>query len=549
MVAVKVGMILGGLLFFLPLNALAWEGPASEFAEKSCGATQGEFWNLWSNGDVAQWFRFPKSGEYAITVVAYGSKARQIWPRMKIAVDLEPVKTVSVDARPRRFVFPAVIEKGVRRFSISFLNDYFSPDGEEDRNLYLGEVTLRPRGGGGASPEPSDPPDWRAEAREGIARHRMGDLRVRVTDGRGKALPGVAIRARLERHAFPFGCAVSSGFVSGRWSEEDRKAYGSFFGRLFNSAVHENALKWGGVNRRGPDSDWRACDAILNWCLERSITVRGHCILWANEKRVPAFARKLDEAGLRRAVLDRIEEVLLRYRGRINEYDLNNEMIHVDYFARRLGEPFRVEMFKKSHAVDPEVKFYVNDFNILSGGDLETYVGHIQGLIDAGAPVGGIGCQGHFGDRIPHPRALKMVLDRLARFGLPIKITEFDIDTGDEARQAIELHDFYTVCFSHPAVAGILLWGFWEGAHWRPRGALFDRDWRAKPAAQAYRRLLFSEWHTEERGRSDGEGRFQVRAFYGRYRVTLEREGEAPVEREVDFPKGASGREIAVRID
>ncbi|MHC4601185.1 MAG: endo-1,4-beta-xylanase, partial [Planctomycetota bacterium] len=317
----------------------------------------------------------------------------------------------------------------------------------------------------------------------------------------------------------------------------------------FNCAVHENALKWGVVNRRGPEPDWRAADAIVAWCRERDIAVRGHCILWANERHVPAFARGLDDDGLRRAVLARIEQVLTRYGGKIGEHDLNNEMVHLDYFARRLGPAFRTAMFLKAHKVAPEILMYVNDYNILSGGDLERYVSHIQGLLDTGAPVGGIGCQGHFGARIPDPVAVKMALDRLARFGLPIKITEFDIDTADEGRQAVDLYDFMKVCFSHPAVEGILLWGFWAGAHWRPRGALYDRDWRAKPAANAYRRLLFSEWHTDERGRTDDEGRFRTRAFFGRFRLTLQREGKPPLAREVDFPKGAPGREIEVRIE
>ncbi|MHC5040693.1 MAG: endo-1,4-beta-xylanase [Planctomycetota bacterium] len=518
--ALKRCLLLAFLLTAGTASASAWERHASEFAQKSCGAKQGGFWNLWSNGDVSQWLRFPESGGYTVTIEAFGQAARGVWPQMQVGVDLSPLQILSVDSsRPRWFTVKGRVEKGVRRFSVAFLNDYYSPDRSEDRNLFLGKVTIRADAKDAPSPVLADPPDWRAEAEARIARHRMGDLALRVVDGSGAPVGGASVHVKMVRHAFPFGCAVSSGFVGERWREEDRGRYRRWFAELFNHAVHENGLKWGVVNRRGRVPDWRAADAILAWCLERDIAVRGHCIVWANERHVPAFARKLDVDGLREAVLKRIEAVLARYRGKIGEYDLNNEMVHLDYFARRLGPAFRVAMFRKAHEVAPEVSMYVNDYNILSGGDLERYVRHIRALIEAGAPVGGIGCQGHFGGSMPDPLSVKMALDRLGG-----------------------------VCFSHPAVEGILLWGFWAGAHWRPRGALFDRDWRAKPAAGAYMRLLFDEWRTVEEGRTDAEGRRSFRAFYGRYKVTLEREGALPMEKRVEFPKGASGREITVTV-
>jgi len=518
---------------------------ASDFAEKTCGAPEGSFWNLWSNGQVARWLRFEKAGEYEVEVEAYGQPARDLWPRMRVCLDMERGETFEVKGRePKTYRTRVRIEAGTHRLAVFFLNDYHSPDRGEDRNLYVGRVRVTPRGKGDPDPRPSPAPDWRREAGERIERIRKGDLLLKFVDGEGRPVSGLAVRIDMVRHAFPFGCAVSSGFVAGRWSAEDRNTYAERFAELFNHAVHENALKWGGVNRDGPKADFSRADRILAWCSSEKIPMRGHCILWANERRVPVWARKLPAEGLRKTVLDRIEEVLVRYRGKIAEHDLNNEMVHLDYFARRLGEGFRVEMFRKAHEVDPAVKMYVNDYNILSGGDVERYVDHIQGFLDAGAPVGGIGCQGHFGRKPPDPVLVKMVLDRLARFGLPIKITEFDLDTPDEGRQAIGLHDFYTVCFSHPAVKGILMWGFWAGAHWRPKGALFDRDWRVKPAARAYRKLVIEKWRTRASTTSDANGMVDVRAFYGHYSVYERRS-----EHHVEFGESNSGKPIVIEVE
>jgi hypothetical protein len=100
-------------------------------------------------------------------------------------------------------------------------------------------------------------------------------------------------------------------------------------------------------------------------------------------------------------------------------------------------------------------------------------------------------------------------------------VTEFDIELDDEQRKARFLEEFYRTCFAHPAVEGILMWGFWEGAHWRPKAALWRRDFSPTPAARAYRELVFDEWWTRWEGTADERGECRVPAFFGRHRVEV----------------------------
>ena len=86
---------------------------------------------------------------------------------------------------------------------------------------------------------------------------------------------------------------------------------------------------------------------------------------------------------------------------------------------------------------------------------------------------------------------VKATLDTLARFDLPIKITEFDMNTKDEAAKARGVEALYRVCFAHPAVEGVLMWGFWQGRHWRPDAALWKKDWTPTPAAEVYHKLVY----------------------------------------------------------
>jgi GH35 family endo-1,4-beta-xylanase len=184
---------------------------------------------------------------------------------------------------------------------------------------------------------------------------------------------------------------------------------------------------------------------------------------------------------------------------------------------------------------DPAAVLYLNDYDILTGRRLDDYVAQIRKFLDQGVPIGGIGVQGHLHGDSFDPVVLKSALDRLAQFKLPIRITEFNfpgqrskyygkrgarLTDEEEQAKAKALVDYYRICFANPAVEGIMMWGFWEGANWIPVSSLYRRDWSPTPAAEAYRDLVFRQWWTNWRGRADAQGRCEVRAFFGKYRVT-----------------------------
>ena len=65
------------------------------------------------------------------------------------------------------------------------------------------------------------------------------------------------------------------------------------------------------------------------------------------------------------------------------------------------------------------------------------------------------------------------------------------------------------------------MWGFWEGAHWKPETALWRKDWTEKPAAKVWRDLVCQQWRTDETLHTDAGGSAKLRAFYGHYEVTV----------------------------
>jgi GH35 family endo-1,4-beta-xylanase/peptidoglycan/xylan/chitin deacetylase (PgdA/CDA1 family) len=375
-----------------------------------------------------------------------------------------------------------------------------------------------------------------------IAQYRKGMITI-------KARPGAKVTVEQLRHEFWFGCAISNGLGSGRMPENDLKQYKEKFLMNFNSAVTENAVKWGSMEPRKGEVDYSVIDGILKWTEENNIPIRGHNLFWGIPQFVQQWVKELSDDELRQALKNRAETVTGRYKGHFAEYDLNNEMIHGNYYEDRLGPEITKLMAEWANNGDPDAKLWLNDYDILTGNRLADYMTHIRKLLKQGVPIAGIGVQGHLHGETFDRSQLMKALDSLAIFKLPIRVTEFNIpgqqskyyrekimamSHQEEELKAKELTDYYRICFAHPAVEGILMWGFWAGANWIPVSSLYNRDWSPTPADEAYQNLVFDEWWTKESGMTGKDGTFTVPAFYGKYKITVNR-----VTKEIDLSSEA----------
>jgi endo-1,4-beta-xylanase len=140
-------------------------------------------------------------------------------------------------------------------------------------------------------------------------------------------------------------------------------------------------------------------ETVLKWCTENDISMRGHCVFYGSLKQVQPWVKALDDKALEAALHKRAVELVTHFKGRIREYDVNNEMVHGNYYADHLGDSITVKMFQWVHQTDPDAVLYVNDNRILSRDDLPLYEKQIEQLLKAGVPLGGIGCQGHFWEK------------------------------------------------------------------------------------------------------------------------------------------------------
>ena len=357
--------------------------------------------------------------------------------------------------------------------------------------------------------------------------HRRGTIVVETQ-------PGETIHIEQQAHEFGFGATLTTNAFNGRLSDADTRQYKEVFLENFNFAVTKNALKWRDMQPTPDEVNYSVVDAMLEWTDDHNIPLRGHNIYWGAYMWLQPWIKALSDDGLREALEVRGRDIGFRYKGRFVQYDFNNEMIWENFYVDRLGEGITMEMANWVMSEDPDARLFVNDFDILTGVKLQLYVDHITDLLERGFPLAGIGVQGHLHGDSFDPAAVKNALDKLAKFDLPIVVTEFNfpgqrskyrrnrqlrMTEEEELYKAQAIADYYRICFEHPAVDGILMWGFWEKENWIPASSLYARDWTPKPALKAYRDLVFDEWWTDVTVKADSDGRVEIPAFYGEYLI------------------------------
>ena len=361
-----------------------------------------------------------------------------------------------------------------------------------------------------------------------IDQHRKGTLRI--------LLPGPAtVSVTQIRHDFPFGTCVNRrlfGLDNSTSTPEDMQKYQDTLRAYFNAATHENALKWHHTEKNGPgDPGYVFADSVYRFCAENNLAMRGHLLVWEDTRYMAQWVKELNDDDLRFHVKRRVKDVTTHYKGKISDYDLNNEMLEHNYIRTRLGDGIVKEMADAALEGDPDAVLYLNEYNILDGAKLTAYLNQIRHYLAQEVPIGGIGCQGHFWSPVPSYHVLRERLDSLAQFGLPIKITEYDYEAAIDAR-ASGLDRAYRTFFSHPAVTGITMWGFWAGRMWRSGAAFWELDWTPNKAAQAYKNLVYHEWWTREEQTANDSGVCEIRVFFGTHAVEV---GDKTFE--VTFPQ------------
>ncbi len=383
---------------------------------------------------------------------------------------------------------------------------------------------------------------WRKEAEQSIEQLRKANFTVKVNNTNGQAVSGAEVRFEMMQHEFKFGSAVVSNKFNGgsalNPTYEQKMLNLNGKGHGFNEIVFENDLKWPAWEQRWFSSNADIASDIA-FLKSKNISVRGHNLVWPGWDYSPKDITAAQSPDfIKKRIRDHINAIS-NYPGVGKEcidWDVLNEITtNNDYANRFVGSPgyatgreLYAEIFKQADSLMPNSKMYINDYIAMEQGDspsngIALWKQRIDEMIAKGAPVEGIGFQGHFSSSPTGIPRVKEILDEFwNKYKLEAKVTEYDISNlVNPDVQAQYMRDILTICYAHPSMKGFLMWGFWDGAHWLSNAPIYNIDWTLKPSGTAFIDQVFNKWWKDEKVNTSSTGEATVRSFKGKYKITV----------------------------
>jgi endo-1,4-beta-xylanase len=340
----------------------------------------------------------------------------------------------------------------------------------------------------------------------------------------------------------------------------------------FNQIVPENDLKWALIQPESGPSGYifGPADDFVEFGIKNNLYLVGHTLIWhaqtpnwvfqgtnsppgmtnipapapviattTNATGTNAFGRRggrgfgggFGRGGFtgprasRDELLERMREhihtVVGRYKGKIKVWDVVNEalsdggtnVLRSSLWSEIIGPDFIAKAFEYAHEADPGAILRYNDYSLENPAKRKKLITLIKSLQAQGVPVMAIGSQTHVSVSSPSFEEEDKVLTELETLGLPIHITELDVNSaqggqrsnsGDVAANAAttqgglvsdadkKLADAYAGLFRaflkhQNSVKVVTLWGVNDGVSWRAQGRplLFDANDLPKPALEA----------------------------------------------------------------
>mgnify|MGYP000595618669 CR=1 FL=1 len=276
----------------------------------------------------------------------------------------------------------------------------------------------------------------------------------------------------------PYLAQGKSKFLGSVYSSRD--SYNEDFEFYWNGMWQGNSGKWGSVEGVRDYMNWGEFDQAYNFAKEHGVIYQMHVLLWGNQQ--PNWIYNLSDEEQLAEIREWFQAVADRYPD-MDYVQVVNEPVNdppdgtsgsdSGNYAKALGGTgetgfdWIINAFRLAREIFPGTPLMINEYNV--EGDWSKALQYVkiinklkeEGLIDA------VGIQGHaFSTAYYSVHELTTNLDYIASTGLPIMVTEMEIDGLDDQVQLAEYQRVFPIYWEHPAVIGINLSGHRVG-NWR----------------------------------------------------------------------------------
>ena len=220
------------------------------------------------------------------------------------------------------------------------------------------------------------------------------------------------------------GCIVNSWQIS----NPDDTMYKSL-AKNYNIYVMENEFKPSSINPAPGVYNFDPCDAFVKFADEAGAATRGHTLLWhtqvpdwwfkadpSNEKSLGA-CDKDGELASSEQLVERVEEyiteVVTRYKGKVDYWDVVNEVLNGEGIRRKGDQSYWADIvgdldgngyyddyveiaFNAARAADEDAVLMINDFNLeWQDTKVQAMYDMVERMLRKGVRIDGVGFQSH----------------------------------------------------------------------------------------------------------------------------------------------------------
>jgi endo-1,4-beta-xylanase len=322
--------------------------------------------------------------------------------------------------------------------------------------------------------------------------------------------PIETLKAAASSRGLLVGCCVHAKAL------REQPDYAALVKQQMSILVAENEFKFGPIHPQPTTFFFDDADTIINFAQQNGMKMRGHNFVW-HRALPPWFATDVTPANAEQVLVNHIETVAGRYKGRIHSWDVVNEAIQIsDNLPNGMrnspwqkGLPNYIDIaFRTARRVDPHALLTYNDYDIeaedaASTAKRSAVLALVRGMQQRGVPIDAVGIQSHIhaGPNYTYGPALKQFMADVQSLGLKMMLTEMDVNDRDlpsdiptrDKAVADTYAQYLNLTLPNPNVLALLTWGITDRSTWLnhegarkdglpERSLPFDADLKPTPA-------------------------------------------------------------------